>query len=269
MGARLARTPGMSTLELTPRSRFHGVTHVLKYNWPFYAAALVLVAAAIGASRLGAVPPCYSGIIWLGVGLTIFWSLSSALVTFFVYDLSPLYKWQWLVPLLKNPPQAWVSFHAGLDETSEALQTLFPGSKSQVFDFYDSRKMTEPSIERARRESRSDSRDMPVDFSALPLPDSEYDTAFLVFSAHEIRNHEDRLRFFKEIRRILKPKGRLVLVEHLRDLWNFTAYGPGFRHFFSRNEWLRVASGAGLSIEAEQAITPFVRCLVFERAETK
>lgn len=253
---------------MTPRSRFHGVTHVLKYNWHFYAVALVLVAAAIGARRLGAVPPGLSGIIWLGVGLTVFWSLSSTLITFYIYDLSPLYKWQWLATLLKHPPQTWISFHAGLDETSEALQALFPGSKKKVYDFYDAKKMTEPSIERARRESLS-SRDEQVNFSALPLADSECDTVFLVFSAHEIRGHEDRLRFFEEVRRILRPNGRLVLVEHLRDLWNFTAYGPGFRHFFSRNEWLRVASGAGLSIEAEQTITPFVRCLVFARAEPK
>lgn len=259
----------MSTLELAPRSRFHGVTHVLKYNWPFYAVALILVAAAIGASRFGAVPPSLSGIIWLGVGLTVFWSLSSAIVTFYVYDLSPLYKWEWLAALLKYPPQTWVSFHAGLDETSAALQAIFPGSTRKVFDFYDSTKMTEPSIERARRESSHDSRGESVDFSALPLADSECDTVFLVFSAHEIRDHADRLRFFKEVRRVLKPKGRLVLVEHLRDLWNFTAYGPGFRHFFSRNEWLRVVSAAGLSIETEQTITPFVRCFVFERAGSK
>lgn len=95
--------------------------------------------------------------------------------------------------------------------------------------------------------------------------DSECDAAFVVFSAHEIRDPASRFRFFKELRRILKPSGRLLMVEHLREAWNFVAYGPGFLHFYSRSEWTRLAEDAGLSVEAERSLTPFGRCFVFAR----
>jgi SAM-dependent methyltransferase len=207
--------------------------------------------------------------LWLGVGLAVFWSLGSILITFYVYDLSPLYEWRWLAGMLKSAPQAWVNFHAGLDETSEAIRTLFPASHGRTLDIYEAGNMTEHSIARARRSANGVLRNETADFGALPIMDSECDAAFLVFSAHEIRDPAGRLRFFKELRRILKPSGRLVLVEHVRDVWNFVAYGPGFLHFYSRAEWTRLASDAGLSVEAERFLTPFVRCFVFAREANK
>lgn len=59
----------------------------------------------------------------------------------------------------------------------------------------------------------------------------------------------------------------VVLVEHLRDWKNFIAFGPGFVHFHSRRSWLRTIREAGLLIERESAVTPFVECFVLRRAE--
>ena len=98
-----------------------------------------------------------------------------------------------------------------------------------------------------------------------PLRDAEFETIFLIFVAHELRHRSARLRFFREVVRSLKPGGRVVLVEHLRDFNNFVAYGPGALHFFSRSEWLRVCSQAGLFSLAELSVTPFIRCLVFTK----
>lgn len=155
--------------------------------------------------------------------------------------------------------------HAGLDETTPAIRALYPDARGMVFDIYDSRRMTEPSIARARARSVS-----PVDKAimpeAIPLANSEIDAVFLIFAAHEIRDAADRDRFFRELARIVRAHGRLVLVEHLRDLWNFAAYGPGFGHFFPRSEWIRAATSAGFSILTEESLTPFVRCFVFGNA---
>jgi ubiquinone/menaquinone biosynthesis C-methylase UbiE len=101
---------------------------------------------------------------------------------------------------------------------------------------------------------------------ALPLLDNDRDTLFLLFAAHEIRRPERRAKFFAEAARVLANSGQLLLVEHLRDWKNFFVFGPGFLHFYSRKEWLRVAQSAGLTIEREDRLTPLVRCFLMRKA---
>jgi hypothetical protein len=57
-----------------------------------------------------------------------------------------------------------------------------------------------------------------------------------------------------------------LLVEHMRDWKNFVAFGPGFLHFYSRAEWLRVIREARLTVEREVFVTPFVRCFLVLKA---
>ena len=254
---------------IAARGPFQGVTQIIRYNWPYYFFALLLVGAGVAVALWAALPAPFTWIILLGTGLTAFWSMTSILVSFYIYDVSPLYRWEWLAGLLNPSPRNWVNLHAGLDETTEAVRLLFPASQGRTFDIYDPLKMSERSIERARSSAKKGPSGNNADFRGLPIADSECDAAFLIFSAHEIRDWTDRLRFFNELHRILKPDGTLVLVEHLRDVWNFAAYGPGFRHFYARAEWTRVAEEVGLSVQSERSITPFVRCFVFSKAMGK
>jgi SAM-dependent methyltransferase len=196
--------------------------------------------------------------------VAVFWTLSSLLVTYYVYDVSRLYRWQWLAAALECRPRRWAAFHAGLDEASEAIRVLYPSADGEVFDVFDSQKMSEASIERARATSPGVATTRKANPDALPIADSQIDVAFLIFTAHEIRDAAARVRFFTEIRRSLVPSGSIVLVEHLRDAWNFIAYGPAFAHFFSRAEWARVASEAGFSLHAEIVVSPFIRCFILK-----
>lgn len=55
------------------------------------------------------------------------------------------------------------------------------------------------------------------------------------------------------------------IVEHFRDLANFLAFGPGYVHFVSRDEWLRLAAHANLAVASETKITPWVTALTLAR----
>lgn len=250
------------------RSRFQGVAQIVRFNWPMYVTAgAVLVVGTVGLLSIP-LPAVMRGLGLLAIAFASFWLIISLAVSHYVYDLSGIYRAEWLALLLPRTPERYAALHVGLDEFSEILRAEFPESDGSVIDFFDPEEMTEPSILRARQEQTGKPpAAIAANFRALPFRDQELDAAFVVFAAHELRKADLRAQLFRELRRILKHDGRIILVEHLRDLPNFLAFGPGFLHFHSRAEWLRAISKGGLTIADELSLTPFVRAFALQRAE--
>lgn len=244
------------------RAPYQGLLQIFHYNQPFY--VRTLGAAAVAAVLSVWLPPVPRALLLLACGIAVFWTCSSLLVSHYLYDRSPLYSLRWLNGLLSQPPARWINIHAGLDETSGIIGSIFPGSTGQIIDIYDPQEMTEPSIGQARHVTQAASPT--ADWRALPAGDHHFDTAFLIFAAHELRHHEARVKFFQEVARVLRPTGEVVLVEHLRDWSNFAAFGPGFLHFFSGSTWRQAAEAAHLSIRQRRTITPFVHIFVLRRS---
>jgi SAM-dependent methyltransferase len=96
----------------------------------------------------------------------------------------------------------------------------------------------------------------------LPAAAGTIDAVVLPLSAHELRTAAARRALFGEIRRVLAPGGRVVVVEHLRNLANVAAFGPGALHFHSRRTWAQCFSEAAFVVCREFPITPFVRVFV-------
>lgn len=247
------------------RGKWHGVRQIIRFNWRFYlAGAVALTVGALGLLLIK-VSPLWESIGLLCLGVAAFWMGMSLVASHWVYDRSIICKWTWIADHLPRTPRRWANIHAGLDESSAALKELFPGTRGEILDIFDPREMTEASIAEARRHSENESSSIRADLRELPLANEEYDALFLLFAAHEIRHTEVRLRFFSELKRALKPGGRILIVEHLRDWKNFIAYGPGCFHFQSRSTWHHAATQTGLTIEEEFAITPFVRIFVLSK----
>ena len=249
----------------TTRGKYQGVLQIVRFNWPMYLAAVAVLAVGSGITSLAPLPDLARAAIFIALGLAAFWLVLSLLVSHYVYDRSALYAGDWLLPLFKHSPHRYATLHVGLDEFSEVLKEKFPQAEGVVIDFFDAAEMTESSILRARREHAHELRTATrADFRALPFDDHEFDAAFLIFAAHELRRPASRQELFVELGRTLKSRGKIVLVEHLRDLANFLAFGPGFFHFHSRAEWLRDIAAANLSVAQEFRCTPFVRVLLLE-----
>lgn len=244
------------------RKRGEGVRNIVRFNWHFYAAAagaaLVLAAGlaltpADSAWRLGG---------WLALLAVLLPTLVSLGVSWYVYDASGLYAFEWLPRLVGPPPRRLLNIHAGFDETSALLRQQFPAAELRVFDFYDPALHTEVSIRRARAAVAPYPGTEPVSPHALPLPAAATDWVLVLLAAHEIREPAQRVAFLREIRRVLAPGGRAVVVEHLRDPANFLAYTIGFLHFYSRATWQAAFRNAGLHLLQEQKLTPFLSAFI-------
>jgi SAM-dependent methyltransferase len=159
----------------------------------------------------------------------------------------------------------WATIHAGLDAEVD-VDKVMQGDCVARLDIFDPEVMTSRSIQRARRRTARANAAVACTPSALALANATCGAVVVAFTAHEIRNPRVRELFFLELRRVLRPGGRVVLVEHVRDFMNLVAFGPGCLHFLSRAEWLRLAACADFKVADETKITPWVRALSLEKA---
>lgn len=250
------------------RKPLQGVTNIIRFNWPFYALSLMAVVTLVIFRLLisNNLLAIVADVAMVAVVLPIVISL---LVSLYVYDLSGFYDLKWLDDVAEKKGEILVNINAGFDETSELLNKKFAGAELRVFDFYDAAKHTEPSIQRARKAYPAFPGTKVVATNELPMPDNSADKIFAVMSAHEIRDHAERADFFGEVQRVLRPAGDVIVVEHLRDAANLVAYNFGAFHFHSRPTWLKTFDAAGLIIESEKKITPFVTAFVLKKNGAK
>jgi hypothetical protein len=187
-------------------------------------------------------------------------------VSYYIYDYSNLYSLHFLDKIITNQPKNIININAGFDETSEILTSKYPNSKIIVFDFYDAKKHTEISIERARKAYPAFPKTQKITTNHVPLQENSVDYILLIFAAHEIRNSEERILFFKQLSNSLiinaTQNSCIIFVEHLRDINNFMAYNLGFLHFFSHKTWQETFSKANLLVENEIKLTPFISTFI-------
>lgn len=242
------------------RTPFQGLWNIIRFNWHFYVLSAVLLLSGCLLRHLIFVPVL--------LGLMVLSVLLSLVVSWYIYDGSKLYELSWLNAIPVSPGQRIINIHAGFDETSALLRNKYPMAEMQVFDFYDPAKHTEISIERARKAYAPYPGTIRISTAEVPLQPASVAVIFLLFAAHEIRNEEERKHFFGQLQHSLQPGGRIIVLEHRRDVPNFIAYNIGFLHFFSRKTWMRTFATAQLSIEKEIRITPFLSAFILGKNGT-
>jgi hypothetical protein len=67
----------------------------------------------------------------------------------------------------------------------------------------------------------------------------------------------------------LRDAGKVVVVEHLRDVPNFLAYNIGFFHFLSEKEWSDNFCQAGFNVDVKFKITPFITVFILRKGQWK
>lgn len=243
-------------MEQTNRQPYQGVGNIIKFNWHFYViAALLLLIVALAKPFIPTAFCLLADVVMVSVLLSTLLSLA---VSFYVYDCSNLYTFDWLDLPRMLPNAQIVNIHAGFDETSRAIAQKYPQASLTVLDFYDEAQHTEISIKRARNAYPPYPNTVGISTTQVPLKPNATDYILVLLSAHEIRNREERIVFLGALQQSLKLNGKIIVVEHLRDIPNFIAYNIGFLHFLSYNEWRRTFLSAGLCVEKVSHITPFI-----------
>ena len=198
------------------------------------------------------------------VGL-LYFLIGSLGVSHLIYDRSDLYRFGWLERALGGLKiRRGVFCHSGFDEASEIIRERLSPAEWIVLDHYDEELMDEASIRRARRAFPPNELSVATRFDRWPVDAGGTDVVFGILAVHELREPGERVDWFCEAQRCLEKRGRVVVVEHLRDWPNLLAFGPGFLHFHSRETWRKNWEEAGLVLVDEFGITPWVRCFVLK-----
>jgi len=244
------------------RGRWQGMMIIARLNWPFYVgAALVLFGSAWlynEASARGLKVLC--GIAMAG---SLHFLVGSLAVSHLIYDRSDLYRWNWLQRALRGlEGRRFIYCHSGFDEASLSLREKLGDADWTLLDHFDRSRMTEASIRRARKMFPPVQGTISAAHSQWPVASESADVIFGLLAIHELRSERERIAWFTEAKRCLRSGGRIVIVEHVRDLANFVAFGPGFLHFHSPRSWRCCWEKAGLSALDEFKVTPWLRVFV-------
>ncbi len=243
------------------RTRFQGVRTVVRFNWPLYLVAGLVLAAAL-ALAVAPLPASIRIVSSLVAAATAWFLIGSLGATHWVYDRSDLYRWKWLRALAPPGSFRLLVCHTGFDEVSESLCRAFPEASVEVLDHFDDKTMTEASIRRAR--ALCPPAQETIASPHGQWPDLHADLILAPLAIHELRSIDERMAWFREARRNLAPGGRIIVVEHLRNLANFLAFGPGFVHFHGESAWRASWAAADLQLDRTFSITPFVRAFVLK-----
>lgn len=247
---------------MNPRGSWQGMINILRFNRNFYAAAAVVLAAASAGWILCESLPLELACAAALAGACYFLFVSLG-VSHLVYDRSDLYRFGWLTRASGDATTDRIVFcHSGLDEVSETLKAKLGPAVWHTLDHFDPVRMTEPSIQRARRLHPPAAGTLAAPYNRWPVESGGIDVVFGLLAIHEFRAEEERTAWFAEARRCLRPGGRIVLAEHLRDPANFLAFGPGFLHFHSAASWRRCWEAAAFRSVDEFPVTPWIRFFV-------
>lgn len=243
------------------RKKFQGVLNILSFNRHFYIFGIAVLALVVISHQIFR----WSDILyWIIIISFLYGLMMPLLVSAYVYDFSGYYNFKWLkkCKIDESEVKQILNINAGFDETSFIIKNNFPNADLNVFDFYDAERHTEPAIIRARKVSMVYPNTQQMKSNSMEMSDHSVDLIFLLSAVHEIRSNDEKIQFLKECHRVCKPNGKVIMVEHLRDLPNFFAFSVGFTHFFSKKIWKNAFKNSGFTTFEEVKFTPFMSIFI-------
>jgi SAM-dependent methyltransferase len=249
--------------------RFQGTTRHIYAQWPGYLlryGGLVLALLMIGSGLvLGRQLLLALGLVLLMAGLLLLWA---ALWTAHkLYDTSGLQTTEVLFNLSQvqaTDPIACIDL--GLRQQAIILSRHLTTGQITVIDVYNPQLAAAAGLARARHQApaaQTDPRLIWYDGSInlLPMPDKSVTAVFLPQILSEFSQHGDRQAILREVRRILKPNGRLLLAEQTASWLNWLRVGPGTSKLQPAEYWHNLLLEADFELRRQEDLQGLMLCL--------
>jgi len=133
-----------------------------------------------------------------------------------------------------------------------------------VCDIFENRHLEEKMIKVSKREFPPNTKEIKIDPTKLPFSDNSQEMIFAVTALHEILDHDKRVLFFKEAKRVMKDNGILIISEQMRNGINFMFFNIGAFHFLSKNKWKKAIKESGLKIYETRNVTLFAETIILK-----
>lgn len=165
-----------------------------------------------------------------------------------------------------RPTDHFATIDLGLRQQAILLSSRLTTGRITVVDVYNPQLTTDSALARARRQAPPAKQDPRLDwydgqFNLLPLPDSSVEAVFVFQALSEFSQHGDRKIMLREIRRILKPNGRLLLAEQTASWLNWLLVGSSTAKLQPVEYWRELLLEAGFDILRQEQIQGLINCL--------
>lgn len=189
--------------------------------------------------------------------------IASLVASYILYDKSDLYELNGLKGIIDwGKIENAVLIHASFDPLSQRLEEKYPQLNLTVCDIYGNRHEHESGIEVSKKMFPPNPKEIKISPDKLPFDDGSQDIILAVTALHEVLDHDKRVLFFKEAKRVLKKGGLIIVSEQFRDTTNFIFFNIGAFHFLSWKQWKSSIAPSGLKIIGNKKVTLFANTLI-------
>ena len=163
-------------------------------------------------------------------------------------------RFSWIAKLLELEGNEYVlDVGSGTGRTAVQMAKKLTTGRLVGIDIWDTMELGGSSPERAYKNAEIEDVKCKVEFKfgnvlEIPFDDYVFDIVTCSSVLNNLRGEKYRIKALKEIFRVLKPKGKCMLLEPLRNFRMFFAFTPfGFFQLGKREDWESYAETAGFS----------------------
>lgn len=256
--------------------RFQGTLHHIYAHWPAYlflyggGFALIIVVTMTAAERAwwAMVALALAALLVLG-----YFFGASLWAAHELYDRREQEPAQLLFRMGQlKPADEFVHVGLGRRRTAVRLSRRLMSGRLTVVDVYNPQLTPSRTLARARLTLQQLEPDprltwLEGNIELLPLPDHCTQVVTMNRVLSELWQHGDRMLLLEEVYRILRPGGRLLLIEPVRTQRSWLVWGPAALRLQPLPYWQRLFRKGGFNLKKEESLNGLAHCFALQRPE--